>query len=77
MKFKLTNGEIIEAKKDCSCLDSIHTCPHWIHMDNISKSLNNTLIKKSPLSFAAAEIRRLNEKKYQMRIRKITGILMD
>lgn len=73
MKFKLQNGQIMAAKKDCNCVT--HNGPHWIHMDDLDKELNKPLLKSNPLGFAINEKARLDRKLREMNSRQIVEIL--
>lgn len=41
IRARLTTGEVVELARDCSCV--IHDGPHWLHMDDVDKSLNRRL----------------------------------
>jgi len=47
IKARLTTGGVVELKKDCSCLDEIHTGPHWLHMDDFRRRRNVELVEKA------------------------------
>jgi hypothetical protein len=47
MKARLTTGEVVELEKDCTCLDEIHTGPHWLHMDDFDFRRNADLVKQA------------------------------
>ena len=55
MKSQLEDGTVIELiKDDCGCLDSIHTGPHWLHMDAFDRATNQLLLNhKTPLNLHA------------------------
>jgi hypothetical protein len=43
-KAKLTNGNIVQLERDCTCIT--HRNPHWVHMDNLSRLLNQPLFNR-------------------------------
>lgn len=47
MKAQLVSGEIVELVKECDCLDSIHTGPHWLHADRLTKQQNQEILYAS------------------------------
>lgn len=67
-KFKLKDGSIIEAVKDCECL--FHEGPHWLHMDEIWREKNRNILANGGLSAVLAypreEFRRLESKNREM-----------
>lgn len=82
MKARLTDGSVVELVKDCGCV--IHEGPHWLHMDEVSKRLNQPLREKAltgsqlaAYALATEEIARLREKRYQMESRRIAQLLPD
>lgn len=90
IRARLKSGEIVELKKDCGCLDSIHTGPHWLHMDDFDKAANGELIeivRANPTRayydealirrVAELEIVRLKEKRRQMEAAGIIEIIRE
>lgn len=82
IKAALQNGEVVVLEKDCDCV--IHDGPHWLHMDDVDKSLNAPLRKRAlqgePLAFKAyaeAELRRLSAKRFEMERQHIVEIRRD
>lgn len=73
MKFKLSNGDIVEAIKDCQCVT--HEGPHWLHMDDLHKTKNQQYKENNPRAFIIGEQARLKNKLYEMTSRQITEIL--
>lgn len=45
IKAKLKTGEIVDLKNDCGCV--LHNGPHWLHMDDVDKSLNQRLLENN------------------------------
>lgn len=71
MKARLTDGRVVQLKKDCGCSDEIHSsgAPHWLHMDHVSHELNQRLLPRvdqgdalAARAFAQEERVRLNSK---------------
>ena len=73
MKLRLTDGTIVEAEKDCRCVT--HEGPHWIHMDDLWKSMNRDMLQASPRGFIAEECARLRQKAYDMKFYGIAEII--
>lgn len=79
MKARLTDGTVIELVKDCGCLT--HEGPHWLHMDDMYRRLNQPLRDRALAgdllavsALATEEIARLREKRHQMESRRIVEI---
>ena len=76
MKFKLQDGTIVDAVKDCGCTH--HTVPHWVHMDKVHASMNSDLLEKGNVAGHVAESRvRLDAKKREMSLRGIVEIIHE
>ena len=77
MLAMLNTGEFVTLDKECACLH--HEGPHWLHMSKVSRSLNLKIGERggqlANYAFAKAEIRRLDELLYEMRIRDIAEIV--
>lgn len=79
----LQSGEVVELKKDCGCLDSIHIGPHWLHMDAFDKADHERLMKQALETnnvtlfqrVGRLEIERLKDKEAEMRAAGIVEIL--
>lgn len=85
MKAKTTTGQIIELPKECGCMDSIHTGPHWLHMDDYDKAENKSNLEAARQSgnvalfnhACQAEQRRLQAKLATMERLGIVEIIRD
>ncbi len=47
IRAKLITGEVVELKKECGCLDEIHSGPHWLHMNDFRRRQNEVAIKSA------------------------------
>lgn len=80
-RARLTDGTVVELEKDCDCVT--HEGPHWLHMDDVDKSLNvplraRALAGESLLAiraYAQVEQQRLAMKLREMESRNIAEIL--
>ena len=79
MKFRMSDGSIVDAVKDCEC--GTHTVPHWVHMDSIDKNLNKRLLEKGSflgtLAFTENELVRLRVKSSELKSRGIDEIIKE
>jgi hypothetical protein len=82
IQARLTSGEVINLPKDCDCV--IHVGPHWLHMDEVDKRLNQPLreraLRGELLGFHAyeqEELRRLGQKFREMERQQIAEIIKD
>ena len=74
MRFKLADGTIVEAVKDCGCVD--HDGPHWLYMDDLWKASNQKLRDAGNVrGFIVAELHRLKEKRFSMERQRIDEII--
>jgi hypothetical protein len=81
VRARLQSGEIVELEKDCHCI--IHDGPHWLHMDDVDKSLAAPLRERALRgesmmairAYAQTEQRRLAAKLREMETRNIAEIL--
>lgn len=79
IRARLVSGEVVSLEKDCNCV--IHEGPHWLHMDDVDKRLNQSLRNRAvtgePLAvraYAQSELKRLGEKRREMERRGIEEI---
>lgn len=78
MKLRLTDGRIVPAEKDCTCLDTIHIGPHWLYIDNLRRVRNSRMLDTGNVrGFIQEEIPRLREKEYQMRMLDVAEVIPD
>lgn len=83
IRAKLESGETVVLEKDCGCCDEIHIGPHWLHMNDFDRAVNEEQLKAADKSHnsalflhgAQAEVRRLADKERQMRQRGIVEII--
>jgi hypothetical protein len=81
MKAQLTDGSMVELVQDCDC--TTHTGPHWLHMSDIERRLNEDALAQKPDSeslqqwFAHVEINRLQERARHMQWRNIVRIIRE
>ena len=90
MRARLATGKVVELGKDCGC--ALHDGPHWVHMDEVDKTLNRRHLETaqrqmasgnvegaglSLKAFAEAELVRLQEKRRQMEQRCIQELIRE
>jgi hypothetical protein len=79
MKFRMFDGSVVDAVKDCECVT--HTVPHWVHMDNINRMLNDRLLEGGSflgtIGFAKEEGARLSVKLFELKSRGIIEIIKE
>lgn len=79
MKAMLSNGSVIELKKDCECL--AHDGPHWLHTDETRRLANKKLLEMGSFlacqGFAVEEQSRLRDKMAKMQALGIAEIIFD
>jgi hypothetical protein len=47
IRARLNTGEVVELRKDCGCLDEIHSGPHWLHMNDFRRRQNEGAIRSA------------------------------
>lgn len=78
MKLRLTDGRMVEAEKDCSCLDTIHNGPHWIYLDGLDRQRNEKLRTAGNIrGYIVVEWLRLSVKRHEMTRRGIVEIIRE
>jgi hypothetical protein len=79
MKFRLKDGSVVEAEKDCGC--GHHEGPHWVRMDDFWKKKNRELMEtRTWLGLQGSvkeEIARLANKEIEMESRGIAEIIRE
>ncbi len=79
MRYRLNDGRIVPAAKDCDCCT--HAGPHWIHMDDAWRARNRQLLQSGTslgiMGHAQEEQARLRAKLYEMTSRGIAEIIRD
>ena len=90
MRARLATGKVVELGKDCGC--ALHDGPHWVHMDEVDKTLNRRHLETaqrqmasgnvegaslSLRAFSQAEQIRLQEKLRQMKQRGIQELIRE
>lgn len=81
VKFELTDGRIVDAKKDCTC--PFHDGPHWLYADRLWHDRNLMFLNKpNPTwmtcqAFAQEEEMRLRNKLQEMQNQRIFRIIQD
>jgi hypothetical protein len=77
VRVRLQSGKIVCLPNDCDC--HTHTGPHWIHMDDMDRSLNKRLLSSETqeglAAFLMEEQRRLKTKLRNMDKHGIAEIL--
>lgn len=77
-RFRLEDGTVIEAVKDCNCLDRIHTGSHWVYEDDLWRASNKCLRDAGNIrGYIVTELARLREKRWHMERRHIVEIIRE
>lgn len=77
-RFRLTDGSVIEAVKDCDCLDRIHEGPHWLYMNDLWRASNERLrVDGNIRGYIFADLPRVREKRFYMERYGIIEILRE
>ena len=72
--YRLTDGSIVRAEKDCSCVT--HDGPHWLHMDDLDKKRVQPFYEsKQGFAIVALELHRLREKARYMEAHHIDEVI--
>lgn len=81
VKFKLKDGSIVTAEKDCDCI--AHDGPCWLHYDQLLEKMNKKYFnpeKPTAQGFRALAIEesmRLRDKLWEMECRGIVEIIHE
>lgn len=78
IRARLRGGRTVELAKQCACLDTIHTEPHWLHADRLHRESNWRLWKRRNYrGFASEEAARLRTLIYEMESRGIVKLIRE
>lgn len=78
MKLRLQDGRVVEAEKDCNCLEAIHTGPHWIYVNDLWRAANQQLLVTGNVrGHIHEEVPRLGEKRRMMELLGVVEIIRD
>ena len=87
IKYRLRDGRIVEAERECKCLPEIHSFeePHWLYFDRMWHEKNRRLLPDgdsdglskllSYMAFYKEESMRLAWKESEMRKRDIVEVI--
>jgi len=77
LRAELESGMIVELVQDCTC--GLHQGPHWLHMNEIDRNLNQRLLsnggRHATYAFAQAEVERLKQLEVEMQRRQIIRVI--
>lgn len=76
VKYRLADGSIVVAAKDCTCSD--HDGPHWLYINDHWRASNERLRSAGNIrGFLHEDLPRVRQKRFEMERQHIVEIIRE